>query len=70
MRTLVDFDWLRSALPHDVLPERNARIAVVVPGVQQTGDYRLVFDLVVEGMTWFAESGSVPLELGWRVVLV
>jgi SAM-dependent methyltransferase len=64
-RTLVDFDWLRVQLPEDVMPERSVRVDVTIPSIEPPGDYLLVFDLVIEGVAWFADRGSVPLEIGW-----
>jgi SAM-dependent methyltransferase len=66
-RTLVDYDWVRTPIPHDVPPERNARIEVEIPPIEHAGDYVLVVDLVIEGVLWFADRGSMPLQLDWRV---
>jgi SAM-dependent methyltransferase len=66
-RPLVDFDWLRAALPADVPPEGRVRIAVELPPIADPGDYLVVLDLVIEGNAWFAERGSLTLELACRV---
>jgi SAM-dependent methyltransferase len=66
-RTLVDYDWMRRPLPRNVLPEEGIRLEVSLPAIGQPGEYDIVFDLVVEGMTWFAERGSVPLVVRCRV---
>jgi len=65
-RTPVDYDWVRAALPHDVAPERRVTIDIALPRVEPPGDYVLVIDLVIEGVAWFADRGSVPLALPWR----
>ena len=67
LRTLVDFDWLRVRLPEHVAPERQVRVDVAIPAIDEPGEYVVVFDLVIEGVSWFADRGSVPLEVAWRV---
>ena len=62
-RMLVDFDWLRVALPHDVAPEQQARIDVTFPAIEAPGSYLVVIDLVTEGSAWFADRGSIPLSV-------
>ncbi|HLE83517.1 MAG TPA: hypothetical protein VJG13_04180, partial [Thermoanaerobaculia bacterium] len=59
---LLDFDWLRIALPADLDPGAAAEVEAVLPPLGEPGAYRLVFDLVIEGLTWFAARGSAPLE--------
>ncbi len=54
----VDFDWFRADLPHDLLPNTSVRLTVQLPPIEEPGVYLAVFDLVVEGLTWFAERGS------------
>ena len=67
-RRLVDGDWLRVPLPHDVPPESRLRMELVLPAIAEPGDYLLVFDLVVEGVAWFAERGSLTLDVPCRVI--
>jgi hypothetical protein len=38
-----------------------------LPPIAEAGDYLLVFDLVIEGSTWFAERGSLTLDVPYRV---
>ena len=59
--TVVDFDWLRAPLPHDVAPGAAVTIAATLPPIAGPGRYTVVFDLVVEGFAWFAERESQPL---------
>ena len=66
-RTLVDYDWVRAPVPHDVAPERSVTIEIDIPPIDNPGDYAIVVDLVIEGTAWFADRGSVPFQLGWRV---
>jgi SAM-dependent methyltransferase len=62
-RTLVDFDWLRVPLPRDVAPERNVRVRAALPAIDTPGDYLIRFDLVIEGVVWFADRGSMTFEV-------
>ena len=64
-RSLVDFDWLR--ISDDVAPEGRVRLEMQLPPIAEAGDYLLVFDLVIEGSTWFAERGSLTLDVPYRV---
>lgn len=66
-RALVDYDWLRIALPHDVAPDERARITARLPGIDRPGEYVILFDLVIEGVAWFADRGSMTLEVPCRV---
>ncbi|HZU82195.1 MAG TPA: O-antigen ligase family protein, partial [Polyangiaceae bacterium] len=56
--TLSDFEGQRTSLPFDVAPGREVRVAGVVraPGVE--GAYRLRWDLVKEGVSWFSACGN------------
>jgi SAM-dependent methyltransferase len=67
-RPLVDFDWLRAPLPRDVPPDKGVRLRVDLPAIPATGDYLIVFDMVIEGSAWFAERGSLSLDVPCRVV--
>jgi SAM-dependent methyltransferase len=66
-RSLVDFDWFRLSLPRDVAPEEQVRLEMQLPPIAGPGDYLLVFDLVIEGCAWFAERGSLTLDVPYRV---
>ena len=66
-RECVDFDWYRIDLPHDVGPGEQATIRAELPSIREPGDYVVVFDLVVEGLTWFADRGSSPASLQIRI---
>jgi SAM-dependent methyltransferase len=67
VRELVDFDWVRVQLASDVAPDRSVRISVPLPPIEMAGTYVIVFDLVIEGITWFADRGSMPLSVPSRV---
>ena len=64
---LVDFDWLRVALPSDVEPDGLVRMAVELPVIAEPGSHSIVFDLVIEGVLWFADRGSKSVEVPWHV---
>jgi SAM-dependent methyltransferase len=66
-RDLIDFDWVRFDLLHDVAPGTRITIDAELPAIEETGDYLVVFDLVVEGLTWFADRGSSPASLNIRI---
>lgn len=55
---MVDFDWLRVELPHDVSRDERIRLLVNLPPIDHPGRYRVVFDLVIEGTAWFVDRGS------------
>jgi len=59
----VDYDWYRGALPRDVLPGETVTVQVELPAIGQTGEYRAVFDVVAEGVLWFAQRNSPTAEL-------
>jgi len=60
---LVDFDWLRVELPHDVGQYESVTVDAALPPLEQPGRYRVVFDLVIEGTAWLAERGSRTAEI-------
>jgi SAM-dependent methyltransferase len=66
-RTTIDFDWLRAPLPADVDPGGTIAAAVSLPAIAEPNRYRIVFDLVIEGRAWFADRGSMPLDVGCSV---
>lgn len=57
-RQVVDFDWFRAELPRDVGQQERITMTVDLPPIPEPGDYEVVFDLVIEGVTWFADRGS------------
>ncbi len=50
-------DLGRTPLPRDVAPGEEIEIEMTVAGVLPTGHYRLRYDMVVEGVTWFEFQG-------------
>jgi hypothetical protein len=55
---LVEFDWLRVPLPRDVYQHETITMSFDLPAIEQPGRYRVVFDMVIEGVTWFGDQGS------------
>jgi SAM-dependent methyltransferase len=51
-------DYARASLQADVLPGQTCSPQVTFPAPDRAGTYRLKFDLVVEGVTWFEPTGS------------
>jgi len=55
---LVDFDFFRCPLPHDVPPGATVRLPVQFDAPREPGRYVLELDLVNEGVSWFHNYGS------------
>ena len=53
-----DFDWHRAALDRDIDPGESFTVRLALPGIDRPGPCDLLFDLVIEGVTWFAERGA------------
>lgn len=68
VRELVDFDWLRAELPRDVEQHDKFWLTVTLPPIAAPGTYEVVFDVVIEGVTWFAERGSATASAAIEVV--
>ena len=50
------------------MPEQSIRVMARLPPVHEPGRYVIAFDLVVEGVAWFADRGSMPLNVPFEVV--
>jgi SAM-dependent methyltransferase len=59
---LIDVDHSRHFLPRSVGPGEEMAMAIEVP-LPDARPYRVTFDLVAEGVTWFENVGSVPLTI-------
>ncbi len=64
---LIDGEWQRASLPNDVAPKDVVTVQVDLPALRAVGDYLLVFDLVAEGVAWFADVNSPTARLCLRV---
>jgi len=63
---LINIDFSRHELPVPVSPGETVTMSVeeYLPG---SGRYRLAFDLVAEGVTWFENVGSTPIVVTARI---
>ncbi len=57
-RELVDYDWLRVGFDRDVEPQDSDVVEVDLSAIDRPGSYEIEFDVVLEGVTWFAKRGS------------
>jgi SAM-dependent methyltransferase len=64
---VIDYDWVRVELPHDVAPDETIELDITLPPIAMQGNYLIAVDLVVEGMTWFGDRESQPLYLTCHV---
>jgi hypothetical protein len=51
-------DLGRTPLSHDVAPGESIDLEIRIAGALPRGAYRLRYDMVVEGVTWFEFHGS------------
>jgi hypothetical protein len=61
-RTLVVFNGKRTELPVDVPPGGVVDVLAVARAPLADGSYRLAWDLVQEGVTWFSERGNATAD--------
>jgi SAM-dependent methyltransferase len=59
-RRLIDRDYARQSLPHDVYRGATLRATVSFQAPSPPGTYFLKIDLVSEGVSWFEPAGSKP----------
>lgn len=59
----LDHDWFRAVLEEPVAPGEAVVLELELPPLEQPGGYRAVFDMVAEGVLWFAQEGSPETEL-------
>ena len=64
---VIAYDDARAALPAVLAPGAEAQVDVAVTAPAVPGAYRLQFDVVQEGVAWFATCGSALAELNVRV---
>ncbi len=66
--TCIDGKWSRTLLPHDVPPGDDVTLHIVLPTIETPGEYRVVFDVVVEHVGAFAECGSPTTD--WPLTMI
>jgi len=66
-RELVDYEWLRANFECDMEPNETADVEIELPAIDLPGSYEVEFDVVLEGVTWFAQRGSQTATLGIAV---
>lgn len=57
----------RSPLPRDLWPGESAEVSLTIKAPDTPGDYLLEIDMVQEGVTFFKEKDSEPLQIKIRV---
>ena len=57
----LDVEDRRTGLPSDVAPDQQVALGATLVAPKTPGDYNLRWDLVAEGVTWFADADSEPL---------
>ena len=62
-RELINYDWWRGDLPGKVEPGAEIAVQATLPPIGTPGRHDVVFDVVVEGLTWLASRGSIPAVL-------
>jgi hypothetical protein len=60
--TMVAFNGRRTELPQDVPPGGTVEVDGVARAPLVAGPYRLAWDLVQEGVTWFSERGNATAD--------
>jgi len=75
----LDFEDRRTGLPSDLSPRQQVALGATLVAPRLPGSYKLAWDLIAEGVTWFADAGNAPLVVpvaitasprditGWRV---
>jgi SAM-dependent methyltransferase len=65
---VVEKDFARAAVPDDVAPGGSIQAVAIFSAPPQPGEYKVKFDLVAEGVTWFEPAGTKPEVRDLRVV--
>jgi hypothetical protein len=63
----VEIEYGRELLPKDVAPGEAVVISTSLKSPAKKGSYKIKFDMVCEGMTWFEHVGSVPILMDLEV---
>jgi hypothetical protein len=57
----IAWDYYRTDLGRIVWPREHVDVTCTLPAPPEAGRYRLVLDLLAEGVSWFQPEGSVPV---------
>ncbi len=60
---LLELDLLRVALPRPVAPGEQVTLRCALVAPTAPGRYRVLFDMVDEGIAWFEQRGSKPVSI-------
>jgi hypothetical protein len=60
---MIDRDYARGELPHDLRKNEKARVSMKFKAPHEPGNYILMLDMVNEGVCWFQERGSEPVSV-------
>ena len=60
-------DYHRVALPHETAPGQTVTLSFECPAPAEPGRYRMKYDFVAEGVTWFETAGSTPHSIAIEV---
>ncbi|MCH9650994.1 MAG: methyltransferase domain-containing protein [Deltaproteobacteria bacterium] len=63
----LDYDWYRGLFEEAIEPGEVIDRELVFPAILEPGPYRVVLDMVAEGVLWFAQKGSPTLEFHFEV---
>ncbi len=66
----LDVEDRRTALPIDVPPDQEVALSATLTAPKTPGNYTLRWDLVAEGITWFADAGGAPLDVPLSVTFL
>lgn len=64
--TMIDYEFARSALPHNLEPGDRTRLEIPIRAPVK-GDFLVELDMVSGYVCWFAETGGEPLRLPLRI---
>lgn len=59
---MVEFDGLRTGLPHDLGPGASTTLRAKIRAPARPGSYQLQLTMLQEGVRWFDGAGAAPLE--------
>jgi hypothetical protein len=64
---VVVLDGLRTSLPHDINPDEEVMLNVLVAAPNNTGEYILELDMVQDGVSWFKDKGGKTTRIPMKI---